>query len=165
MTHREDVARSRDIFVRWHALAERRLDYLTQLFETGRWRRYYSETAFLENIREAKTTVDIWRDLATREASRDNIAVDVSWLGRGGATSPRVVASPDRVHQLVSQQASPPAEPPLLVVSMVAEAEHAAWEEARSVLDADAPILEVAPEPVLDLPPIHERYPLLRNAL
>ena len=86
MTHRADVARGRDIFVRWQTLAERRLDYLTELFETGRWRRYHGERDFLENIQEAKAAVEVWRDLVTREASRDNSAVDISWLGRGRAT-------------------------------------------------------------------------------
>ena len=50
MTHRADVARGRDIVARWCNLAERRLEYLTELFETGRWRRFHSERAFLENI-------------------------------------------------------------------------------------------------------------------
>ena len=35
----------------------------------------------------------------------------------------------------------------------------------RASRNTDAPVLENAPEPVPDLPPIHERYPLLRNAL
>ena len=34
MTHRKDVARGRDIIARWCNLAERRLEYLTDLFET-----------------------------------------------------------------------------------------------------------------------------------
>ena len=58
MTHRADVARGRDVVARWCDLAERRLDYLTELFETGRWRRYHSEVAFLENIQEAKSAVE-----------------------------------------------------------------------------------------------------------
>ena len=89
MTQRLDVARGRDVLARWCNLAEQRLDYLTELFETGRWRRFHSEIAFLENIREAKSAVEIWRDLSTREASPDNSAVDVSWLGRASATPPR----------------------------------------------------------------------------
>src|SRR5450759_2355308 len=89
MTHRLDVARGRDIVARWSALAEQRLDYLTELFETGRWRRYHSELAFLENIREAKAAVEIWRDLSTREASRSNSAIDMSWLGRTTVAPPR----------------------------------------------------------------------------
>jgi uncharacterized repeat protein (TIGR03809 family) len=88
MTHRTDVARGRDVVARWCALAEQRLEYLTELFETGRWRRFHTELAFLENIQEAKTAVEVWRDLSLREANRDNSAVDMSWLGRTMATLP-----------------------------------------------------------------------------
>ncbi|EJN10802.1 TIGR03809 family protein [Bradyrhizobium sp. YR681] len=35
------------------------------MFETGRWRRYHSEIAFLENIQEAKRAVQTWRAIAT----------------------------------------------------------------------------------------------------
>src|ERR1700682_980871 len=89
MRHRFDVARGRDIVTRWCALAEQRLEYLTELFETGRWRRFHSELAFLENIQEAKTAVEIWRDLSMREANCDNSAVDISWLGRNRTALPR----------------------------------------------------------------------------
>src|SRR6267154_2296857 len=99
MTHRADVARGRDIVARWCALAEQRLEYLTELFETGRWRRYHSELAFLENIQEAKSAVEIWRDLSMREASRDNSAVDISWLGRKPATLPRGQTLRDQLHR------------------------------------------------------------------
>lgn len=67
MTHHTDVARGRIIVARWFALAERRLEHLTELFETGRWRRYHSEVSFLENLREAKAAVEIWRDLLQGE--------------------------------------------------------------------------------------------------
>jgi uncharacterized repeat protein (TIGR03809 family) len=68
MTHRNGVADSRDLGLdlgpRWRLLAERRLEHLTELFESGRWRRYYSERAFLEDIQEAKAAVAHWRDLS-----------------------------------------------------------------------------------------------------
>src|ERR1700681_4754773 len=98
MTHRTDVARGRDVVARWCALAEQRLEYLTELFETGRWRRFHTELAFLENIQEAKTAVEIWRDLSMREASRDNSAFDMSGLGRTMATLPRGERWRDRVY-------------------------------------------------------------------
>src|SRR3979490_862089 len=97
MTHRGDVARGRDVIARWCALAEQRLEHLTQLFDTGRWRRYHSELAFLENIQEAKAAVEIWRDLSLREASRDNSAVVVSRLGRSRATLTRGEALRDQL--------------------------------------------------------------------
>ncbi|QQO12901.1 TIGR03809 family protein [Bradyrhizobium diazoefficiens] len=56
---------SRDIAARWCALAEQRLEHLSEMFETGRWRRYHSEIAFLENIQEAKLAVQTWRALST----------------------------------------------------------------------------------------------------
>ena len=65
MTHRNGAARSADVLGRWRELAEQRLEHLTELFESGRWRRYYGELAFLENIREAKVAVETWRGLST----------------------------------------------------------------------------------------------------
>src|ERR1700709_1445193 len=100
MIHRADVAHGRDVVGGWFALAEQRLAHLTELFHTGRWQRYHGELAFLENIQEAKAAVEIWRDLSLREASRDNSAVDVSWLGRTRATVPRGEALRDQGHRL-----------------------------------------------------------------
>jgi uncharacterized repeat protein (TIGR03809 family) len=65
MTHRQSAAGSREVAARWCALAEQRLEHLSEMFETGRWRRYHSEIAFLENIQEAKRAVQAWRALAT----------------------------------------------------------------------------------------------------
>ena len=48
MTHHIGVACGHPLAARWQTLAEQRLEYLTELFETGRWRRYHSEIAFLE---------------------------------------------------------------------------------------------------------------------
>ena len=69
MAHPADVARGRNIVARWCNLAEQRLEHLTELFETGRWRRFHTELEFLENIQEAKAAVETWRDLLSREAS------------------------------------------------------------------------------------------------
>ena len=82
MSSQLDVAKGREIVARWCNLAEKRLEYLTELFDTGRWRRFHSEQAFLENIREAKNAVETWRELLSREATRDNMPIDLSWLGR-----------------------------------------------------------------------------------
>jgi uncharacterized repeat protein (TIGR03809 family) len=163
MTHRQDVARGRDIVALWCSLAERRLEHLTELFETGRWRRYHSETAFLENIREAKAAVETWRNLLTREASRENYALDISWLGRARTTLPQDT-QPRRVYPFSLQPGTLTAEP------------------LRSVPTVDAPAFEpdlqpvadAIPEPVLDsastltldiISSTQERYPLLRNRL
>ena len=139
MTHRLDVARGRDTVARWCAFAEQRLEYLTELFETGRWRRYHSELAFLENIQEAKTAVETWRDLAAREASRNNSTVDVSGLNGAGAPPPDV--------------------------SMAGPADHVSSDEAPSAPDPDPPTMDDASGLAPNLDAIDERYPLLRNAL
>jgi uncharacterized repeat protein (TIGR03809 family) len=167
MTHRQDVARGRDIVARWCSLAERRLEHLTELFETGRWRRYHSETAFLENIREAKAAVETWRNLLTREASRENYALDISWLGRARTTLQQDTQS-RRIYPFSLQPGTLTAEP------------------VRSVPTVDAPgfepdlqpVADMIPEPVLQpvlenasaltldiIASVQERYPLLRNRL
>jgi uncharacterized repeat protein (TIGR03809 family) len=162
MTHRADVARGRDIVARWCVLAEQRLEYLTELLETGRWRRFHSELAFLENIQEAKTAVETWRGLLMREASRDNSAVDISWLGRSSATLPRGEMLRDRVHRLPAQI---PAEPPISDVSIFPETDHVCSDEAPSAPGLAAPSMDNASELTLDIAAIEQRYPLLRNAL
>ena len=79
---------AQDILNRWCIIAEQRLDYLAELYESGRWRRYHSENAFMENIREAKRAVETWRMLAHREATPDNRAVDWSWLEQPAEAPP-----------------------------------------------------------------------------
>jgi uncharacterized repeat protein (TIGR03809 family) len=163
MTQRLDVARGRDVLARWCDLAEQRLDYLTELFETGRWRRFHSEIAFLENIREAKSAVAIWRDLSRREAAPDNSAVDVSWLGRAGVTPPRSQAQRERPSWPPVRL---PAELPRRETPSVAAIVAPAFEPDLPALElalAPAPV-DVA-QPLLDLASIQDRYPLLRNAL
>jgi uncharacterized repeat protein (TIGR03809 family) len=156
MTHQLDVARSRDVVARWCALAEQRLEYLTELFETGRWRRFHSELAFLENIQEAKAAVETWRDLSVREASLNNSAIDMSWLGRTTAALPRSEGVRDR-----PQPAEIPAEPPPSIISIVPAADLNCSDEALS-----APVPDNAGELTRDIAAvITERYPLLHNAL
>ncbi|WP_143198070.1 TIGR03809 family protein, partial [Bradyrhizobium sp. AS23.2] len=94
MTHRQeafrDVAGCRDIATRWCALAEQRLQHLSEMFETGRWRRYHSEIAFLENIQEAKRAVQTWRALATGADVAAAAASVTPAFGWSPATMPRV---------------------------------------------------------------------------
>jgi len=157
MTPQLDVARGREIVARWCNLAEQRLDYLTELFETGRWRRFYSEHAFLENIRDAKAAVEAWRDLSSREASRDNRAIDMSWLGRTRTALPRSPFRHDPAH--LPQAAEIPIEP-LQEVSITPEGD-----DVVSEIHSAEPLAEDAFAAVLDLATIAARYPLLRNTL
>jgi uncharacterized repeat protein (TIGR03809 family) len=176
MTQRVDVAGGRDIAARWCAFAEQRLEYLTELFETGRWRRYHSERAFLENVQEAKAAVETWRDLATREASLHNFTAEASRFARA-ETVPQPDTLRDKVYWLQPQPANVPAESLPLDVSMSAETDRICSDEAPSApyaQDLEVQVLEAqdlealdgtSEEMALDPDAIEERYPLLRNAL
>jgi uncharacterized repeat protein (TIGR03809 family) len=165
MAQPADVARGRNIVARWCNLAEQRLEYLTELFETGRWRRYHTELEFLENIQEAKAAVETWRDLLSREAALDNTAIDMAWLGRRRTTPlPRDVGYRQPVVQLqpAPVAAKPPRDASADVLAAL-ERQFAVAAEVPSV--PDAPGLDDMSMPALSLDAMKERYPLLRNAL
>ena len=160
MTHHLDTARGREIVARFCSLAEQRLEYLTELFETGRWRRFHSELAFLENIREAKSAVEIWRGLSSREASRDNSAVDMSWLGRTGPPLRDRALEP--VHRPQPRPAEIAAEPAPSAVSIVPATDDLGPGDAPAAPKAE----DEAPELTREIAAaVAERYPQLRNAL
>lgn len=168
MAHPADVARGRNIVARWCNLAEQRLEHLTELFESGRWRRYHTELEFLENIQEAKAAVETWRDLLSREASLENTAIDLAWLGRR-RTTPLLLTPLPRdegfgrpvVHLKPAPIAATPSREIPADVLVALESQLAMADEALSV--SDAPALDEVP--LLDLDTMKERYPLLRNAL
>ncbi len=165
MAHPADVARGRNIVARWCNLAEQRLEHLTELFESGRWRRYHTELEFLENIQEAKAAVETWRDLLSREAALDNTAIDMAWLGRRRTTPlPRDVGYRQPVAQIqpAPVAAKPPRDASADVLAAL-ERQFAVAAEVPSV--PDAPALDDMPMPALSLDTMKERYPLLRNAL
>jgi uncharacterized repeat protein (TIGR03809 family) len=157
MAQRADVARGREIIERWRVLAEQRLEHLTELFETGRWRRYHNERSFLENIQEAKTAVETWRKLASREALPDNSAIDLSWLN-----SPRPL--PPRRNPLSGYYVPPDslrrAEQPQLPASVL---QPAIGDPPPD--NAAGPAATGGWQQALDPSAMQERYPLLRNAL
>jgi hypothetical protein len=156
MTHR-DGAIGRHIVVRWCNLAEKRLEYLTELFETGRWRRYYGEVAFLENIQEAKAAVEVWRDLlryqdAPGKVAPAPIAVQPSWRQaeslRPSGQLPRPLPGPIIIEPLREV-------PPDILVALESHLHH----------QDEVPALDDGPLPALGLDQMKERYPLLRNTL
>jgi uncharacterized repeat protein (TIGR03809 family) len=169
MTIQLDVAHGRDVLVRWCDLAEARLEYLTQLFETGRWRRYYTELSFLENIQEAKTAVETWRGLSNRATPGNNSAIDLS-RGQG---APLPHGETPRVQPMWS-------EPPGPQVLTAAESEFVFSDRALAASeldepeldqhDLDAPLMEGGSLNLSELTrgiaaAVAERYPQLRNAM
>ena len=164
MTQLADVACGRELAARWCNLAEKRVEYLTDLFETGRWRRFYSERAFLENIGEAKAAVETWRDLLTREASLDNSAIDLSWLGRTRSGMSRGAEAPDRAPRLQPEMIDVSRAPAVGVAAVAAVIEEVLLEGTPATAER-TPALDDVTMPLLDLTQIQKRYPLLHNAL
>jgi uncharacterized repeat protein (TIGR03809 family) len=161
MTHRQGVAGGHDVVARWCALAEQRLQYLTEMFESGRWRRYHSEIAFLENVREAKVAVDTWRGLSAPASSDEVSAVALSLSGPTEASPPR--STEPKPEQLPREPLAP--EP---IEVRAAPAELASSEEGPSgpvigmiALDRAIDVQGAA----FDLSVLEQRYPLLRNSL
>jgi uncharacterized repeat protein (TIGR03809 family) len=163
MTDRTDVARGRDIVARWCGLAEQRLEYLTELYDSGRWRRYHSERDFLDNIREARAAVETWRSMLGEDAA-GTPAVDLSWLGRRSTLPP--------MQRAVRREQAPSIAPQVVVDFPVAPR----MNDVPEFAEAEAPVLEAAALAeesnldktlalTLDIVTMQERYPLLRNAL
>ncbi|MGA8901789.1 TIGR03809 family protein [Bradyrhizobium sp.] len=158
MASQTDVAKGREIVARWCNLAEKRLEYLTELFNSGRWRRFHSEEAFLANIREAKTAVETWRDLLSREASRDNRAIDLSWLGRSRTALPQIEL-PRHLPRLPQT--------PGIAADQPRRTSASAEDDRNGVSKTTSPAASEADSwaAVLDLATVAARYPLLRNTL
>ena len=56
--------KAREMAKRWQVLAEGRLRYLMDLQRSGRWKRYYNEPKFAEQVTEAKRQVRQWAALS-----------------------------------------------------------------------------------------------------
>jgi uncharacterized repeat protein (TIGR03809 family) len=54
---------------KWHDLAERRLNYYTELYRSGRWSHYFTEDRFAVRMLEVIEAAKRWRDLAGRPLS------------------------------------------------------------------------------------------------
>jgi uncharacterized repeat protein (TIGR03809 family) len=55
-----------DVALKWRALAERRKADFVRLYETGRWKHYFTEEQFLRRMREAVRTSERWAQIAPR---------------------------------------------------------------------------------------------------
>jgi uncharacterized repeat protein (TIGR03809 family) len=93
MTAPFDATRYQHTLERWRALADQRLEHMTLLYDTGRWRRYFTEEKFLSVIRETKDAADRWHRLVPQAGheARFTLAADEAF----GHTDPLpVFASP-----------------------------------------------------------------------
>ena len=122
------------------------------MFETGRWRRYHSELAFLENIQEAKRAVETWRALATGGDVAAAAASVTSAFGWSPATMPRVF--PREQAETVQAQTVQP------------KAVHIAPESAVPVRLEPKPdvLAEIADAPIAPIAPVTRAAPAGRMA-
>lgn len=49
---------------KWHDLAQRRLDYYTELYRSGRWQLYYTQDRFAIRMLDVISAAKQWRELA-----------------------------------------------------------------------------------------------------
>jgi uncharacterized repeat protein (TIGR03809 family) len=57
------MMRGLDVASRWRVLTERQVANLVDMYETGRWRRYYDEEQFRQLMQESIAAVEAWRHL------------------------------------------------------------------------------------------------------
>jgi uncharacterized repeat protein (TIGR03809 family) len=62
------------VATRWRDLAEKRLEYYTELYHSGRWRHYYAEEHFMVRMRDVILAVKRWRAIA--EQAPEPVVVD-----------------------------------------------------------------------------------------
>lgn len=55
---------------KWSKLAERRRAHFIELYNTGRWKHYYTEAEFLTRLREVFRAADEWEKLAARPEAK-----------------------------------------------------------------------------------------------
>src|SRR5262245_19764276 len=93
---------------RWHALAERRRNYIVELYRSDRWRRYYSEESFRSLMRDVIQNAETWskvlEDMNGAEPTRATNGTAPAKAANGataatvtnGATPARAVVAPVR---------------------------------------------------------------------
>jgi uncharacterized repeat protein (TIGR03809 family) len=59
-----------EVALKWRALAERRKADFIALYQSGRWKHYYTEEKFLLRLREAIRTSERWAEIAPRPADQ-----------------------------------------------------------------------------------------------
>jgi uncharacterized repeat protein (TIGR03809 family) len=59
-----------DAFARkWHALAERRRNHLAELYDSGAWKRYFTEETLRAHMRDAVREAERWSAMVDESAA------------------------------------------------------------------------------------------------
>jgi uncharacterized repeat protein (TIGR03809 family) len=159
--------KTRKIVQRGAALAEQRLAYLTELFDSGRWRRFHSELEFLDNIQEAKVTLERWqamvRGVYVAPMFRDEPAIRDA-----PPVQPVIAAVPRHEAEVLSfedhaAQREIGRRPQLVAVSDVI-VDHSTVREVADIREITPAVHHVSPLDLFDHDAIVARYPMLRAA-
>jgi uncharacterized repeat protein (TIGR03809 family) len=70
MTGDTSVHTSIETVRKWHMLAERRRRHYVELYRSERWRRYFTEEAFLLRMRDVIQNVETWANILERMTER-----------------------------------------------------------------------------------------------
>jgi uncharacterized repeat protein (TIGR03809 family) len=64
MTQQPSCCRLSEAARKWRNLAEQRRSYFEDLYQSGRWKRYYTKEGLLARTREVIATAERWAQLA-----------------------------------------------------------------------------------------------------
>lgn len=157
---------------RWAALAEQRFDYLTELFDSGRWRHFHTEAEFLENIQEAKETLERWRAMANGvfvpPVIRDAPPLQPLIAAIEGAKAEIAKEAVQHKAEVLSfedhaAQRDAARRPQLVAMSDVI-VDHSAASAVGEIREVEPPVHHVSPLDLFDHDAIVARYPMLRAA-
>jgi len=66
MLDEKSVRTSLETVRKWHTLAERRRRHYVELYRSERWRRYFTEEAFLLRMRDVIQNAETWSSILER---------------------------------------------------------------------------------------------------
>lgn len=67
---------------KWRDLALRRQAHFAELYDTGRWRHYYTEAEFVAELRKLTGMIDRWKGLAVDDADAPALPLRLPRAGR-----------------------------------------------------------------------------------
>jgi uncharacterized repeat protein (TIGR03809 family) len=72
MSVRERTRPYEEVSRKWRDLAERRRAHFVDLYESGRWKYYYNEAQFINEMREVVKAAEVWARIAPRDEPAPN---------------------------------------------------------------------------------------------
>jgi uncharacterized repeat protein (TIGR03809 family) len=70
MQARSTVLPADQVALRWRDLANRRRSHFVELYESGRWKHYYTQAEFILRLREVFQAAEQWEKLASAQLTK-----------------------------------------------------------------------------------------------